>query len=447
MKASLYNHFIEIPGGRTILAYNAYSGAVAEIEKENYSAVKDILAHPEATYHGPASEFLQCLRGGGFLIGDGIDQTTALKVKARSDRLEGTILTLTVAPTLACNFNCDYCFESRSGIRMTEETQDALIAFSDRYLYRANALRLCWFGGEPTLCFSMIESLQNRFNELAVKHRIKQFPATIITNGFLMDGAMAQRLQQLGITHAQVTLDGPEVVHDRRRKLRNGRGTFQRIIDNLCAAAGVLDLTVRINIDKDNVDSAAEVVELLQQRDILDKVRITFAQITSSGSVCSDIIERCHDSEEFAGILTRLYSRLLTTGLKQVNFPGPSSGAVCGAIADGYFVVSPTGHLFKCWEDLSVDAHKSIGSIFTTEQTELQKQNLERYQAWQPLAFTECRDCRILPICMGGCPARGLEQTNPTHGSCASWKYNLREMLELAYSTTQTDSTGVQDSQ
>jgi uncharacterized protein len=119
---------------------------------------------------------------------------------------------------------------------------------------------------------------------------------------------------------------------------------------------------------------------------------------------------------------------------------------VCGAIAEGYFVVSPTGHLFKCWEDISIDAHKSIGSIFTTEQTGSQKQNLERYLAWQPLALIECRNCRILPICMGGCPARGLEQTYPSSGSCASWKYNLREMLELAYTTAQAKAAGAPDS-
>lgn len=446
MKPSPYNHFFEMPGGQVVLAYNAYSGSVAEIERENYPMVRDILAQPDAIYSGSAAEFLQCLHAGGFLIADGIDQTSALRVKARSDRLEGSVLTLTIAPTLACNFNCGYCFESRSSVRMSAETQDALLAFSDRHLYRANALRLCWFGGEPTLCFAMIEKLQQRFNELAQKHRVKQYPATIITNGYLMNGAMAKGLSELGITHAQVTLDGPERVHDRRRTLHGGKGTFQRIIDNLCAVAETLDISLRVNIDKENVDAASEVVELLRQRGLLGKVKITFAQITASGSVCSDIIERCHDSEEFAGVLTRIYRELHVAGLTQVRFPGLSSGAVCGAIAEGYFVVSPTGHLFKCWEDLSIDAQKSIGSVFTSEQTEEQKRNLERYRAWQPLALTGCRECGILPVCMGGCPARGLEQSQATTGSCSSWKYNLGEMLALAYATARTDTVGAQDS-
>lgn len=446
MKASPYNHFFELPGGRTIIAYNAFSGQVAEIETEHYAMVREILANPDAPCEGQSAEFLQCLRDGGFLIGSGIDQTSALGVRSRSDRLEGTILTLTVAPTLACNFNCDYCFESSSGVRMSGETQDALIAFSDRYLYRSNGLRLCWFGGEPTLCFPMIESLQQRFNQLAEKHRLKQYPATIITNGYLMDGEMARRLRELGIAHAQVTLDGPQQDHDRRRKLRNGKGTFERIVDNLCAAAGIIELNVRINIDKGNVDSASEVVALLHDRGILDRVRISFAQVTASGSVCSDIIERCHDTREFADVLTRTYSRLLAAGFRNVNIPGPASGAGCGAIAEGYFVVSPTGHLFKCWEDLSIDAQKSIGSILTAERTEQQTSNLKRYQDWQPIAFADCRDCRVLPICMGGCPARGLEQTNPTSGSCASWKYNLGEMLTLAY-TVAKEKAVAQDSE
>ncbi|MEW5797312.1 MAG: radical SAM protein [Candidatus Zixiibacteriota bacterium] len=435
MKASRYNHLCAIRNGRIILAYNSYSGAVAEIESENYPVVRKILDAPNAVYEGEAASFLQCLRDGGFLIPDGIDQRSALRVKARSDRLEGTILTLTIAPTLACNFSCDYCFESRTGGRMSEPTQEALLAFVDRYLYRADGLRICWFGGEPTLCLPIIERLQREFAELTRKHRLTLYPGMIITNGYLLDAAMARQLKELGVAQAQVTLDGPRSVHDSRRKLKNGRGTFDRILDNLCAVAGILKINIRINIDKDNVDSAYEVVELLQSRQVLDKVNITFAPITPSGSVCSDIIERCHDNEEFAGALTRTYRRLLERGIRQVTFPRPSSGAACGAIAEGYFVVSPTGHLFKCWEDLSLDGAKWVGDIFSSQPSEQQLANLRAYQSWQPLGLTECRDCSVLPICMGGCPARGLEKPSATCGSCVTWKHNLGELLDLAYAS------------
>jgi len=131
------------------------------------------------------------------LVADAVDQISALKVKDRSARLDGTILTLTIAPTLACNFACDYCYESRTGGVMKAETQEALIRFVDHKLYRSEGLRICWFGGEPTLCFPLIEKLQQQFHKLAEKHRVKMYPGTIITNGYLMDADMARRLVEL----------------------------------------------------------------------------------------------------------------------------------------------------------------------------------------------------------------------------------------------------------
>jgi uncharacterized protein len=448
MKPSPYNHFFEARDGGIILAFNSYSGAVAEIEKENYPRIQYLLANPDRSETDQDREFLQCLKDGGFLIADGIDQTAALKTRARSTRLEGNVLTLTIAPTLACNFDCDYCFESHSNIRMSQDTQEALLKFTDRYLTRASALRICWFGGEPTLCFSIIERLQKRLLALAEKHRITVMPGAIITNGYLLDAEMAQRLKDMKIVQAQITIDGPEAVHDSRRKLRNGRGSFSRIIDNLAATAEILSINVRINVDKDNVDSSCEVVEYLQQRGILPKIKAYFAQVTSSGAACSNIRDRCYDDEEFSKTLVSIYGRLFEKGIRQVDYPHVMSGATCGAICEGHFVVSPTGHLFRCWEDLALDASKSIGQLDIPAPNQTQKENLAAFEAWDPFKLEDCRECKILPVCMGGCPMKSMQNQDAPHGICSSWKYNFKEMLALAHagaarqSAVQPDQAG-----
>lgn len=442
MKPSPYNHFFEANEGRFILAYNSFTGALAEIERENYSRVQQLLAHPDQAATAQDHEFLQCLKDGGFLIPDAVDQLVALRTKARSLRLEGTLLALTVAPTLACNFDCNYCYESRSNVRMSEETQEALIRFTDHHLRRAGALRICWFGGEPTLCFGMIERLQTRLLELAQRHHADIVPGTIITNGYLMDEAMARRLKELQVTQAQISIDGPRPVHDSRRKLRNGGGTFDRILDNLAATCDILDVNVRINVDKGNVDSAYEVVEVMQGRGILPKVRVTFAQVTSSGEACSGIRDRCYDSEEFARNLVQIHGRLLEHGINRVDPPRVLGGIACGALASGNFVVSPTGHLFRCWEDLSMDARKSIGDLFSHQPEPGQEANLEAYRSWDPLKLPECKTCGVLPICLGGCPVSGMQKAAPVRGDCVYWKYNLREMLGMAYSTMAPPAPG-----
>jgi uncharacterized protein len=434
MKSSRYNHFFEIEGGDTALAYNSYNGAMAEIEKENYTRILHLLVHPDHAESTQDNEFIQCLKEGGFLIADGVDQSAALRTKARRLRLEGAILTLTIAPTLACNFNCDYCYESHSGIRMSKETQQALLDFSDRYLTRAQGLRICWFGGEPTLCLSVINRLQNGLTELANKHQVDIIPGTIITNGFLLDADMAQHLKDLGISRAQITIDGPENVHDKRRTLRSGKGTFRRIVDNLSDTADILTINVRINVDKSNVDSTYEVIEFLQHRDILTKVKVHFAQVISSGAACADICDRCYGEEEFSHTLVNIYSRLFDNGIYRVDYPRVFAGAsFCGALSEGYFVVSPTGHLFRCWEELSFDSSKSIGDIFSSSPDDHQRRNLDAYTAWDPFNMSECKECSVLPICMGGCPLHGMKNPQASRGICLPWKYNLRKMIELKY--------------
>lgn len=436
MKPSPYNHFFEIKNGRVVLAYNSYSGSFAEIETENYSRVQYLLAHPDQAASAQDSEFLQCLKDGKFLIPDGVDQIATLKVRSRASRLEGKVLTLTIAPSLACNFDCPYCFESHSAVRMSEETQEALVRFSDYHMIKAGALRVCWFGGEPTLFFPIIEKVQSRLLEIADKRRVKIVPCGIISNGYLLDAAMAQRLKELQIVHAQITIDGPQAVHDSRRKLRNGKGTFDRILDNLSSTADILNINVRINVDKDNVDSAYEVMDILRQRDILPKVVVTFAQVRLTGNTCSDIRDRCYDHKEYAKILVEMHGRLLDRGINRIEYPHPLGGAVCGALAEGYYVTSPTGHLFRCWEELSMDAKKSIGDLFSAEPEDYQRENLKVYHSWDPFALAGCKSCSILPICMGGCPLSGMEKGKTASGVCSSWKYNFKEILELAYSGT-----------
>ncbi|HVP06450.1 MAG TPA: radical SAM protein [Candidatus Acidoferrum sp.] len=434
MKASRYNHFFEIEGTDFVLGYNAFSGALAEIEKVNHPRVVQLLANPSQAQTKEDREFIECLTAGGFLITEGIDQTAIFKHRAKTYRLKGNILTLTIAPTLACNFSCDYCFESRSTTRMSPQTQDALIRYADQYLVKAEALRICWFGGEPTTCFSLVESLQTRLLELADRHRIDVMPGMIISNGYLLDVAMAENLKRLRIDRAQITIDGPEAVHDRRRKLLNGRGSFGRIIENLERTSGILEINVRINVDRTNIDSAFEVVEILKRRDILSKVKIHFAQVTSSGSTCADIRENCIGDEEFSNTLIQIYDRLFKMGIRQIEYPYIfSGGAFCGALAEGYLVVSPDGHLFKCWEELSTDAANSVGNLFSAAPSEQQKANLDAYLSWDPFTFSECHECNILPICMGGCPVAARKENLRSRGACTPWKYILKELTQLRY--------------
>jgi len=57
--------------------------------------------------------------------------------------------------------------------------------------------------------------------------------AQMTTNGYLLDKAKSERLNDLKIDSIQITLDGTKDIHDSRRTLSGGEPTFQRILDNI----------------------------------------------------------------------------------------------------------------------------------------------------------------------------------------------------------------------
>ena len=432
MKPSRYNIIIDAGDGRK-LAFNSATAALAEIDPETFSRITSIFTDPSTVDHAANRVLVKHLRRGGFLVEKDLDEVASLRMLNRMRRTGNTTFFLTIAPTLACNFGCDYCFENSQSHRMSESTQDALLRFSDEHIRDAEQMLITWFGGEPTLCLDIIEKLHGNFIELATKHRIALLPSSIITNGYMLDQPMAERLRSAGVGEAQVTLDGPEAAHDARRKLRNGKGTFRRIVDNLAMSSDILKIVVRVNVDRTNLSQAHEVIELLDREGILPKVNVYFAQVNSTGATCADMRDRCFSTEEFARGQTQLYRQLVADGFYGIEYPSLAPGGHCGADTKNSFVVSPDGYLFKCWEEVALAAENSVGSVFSDELLPNQKANLSAYESWNPFTKDRCVECEVLPICIGGCPYHGMKKTAQDSGLCCTWKYNLQDMLLLRY--------------
>ncbi len=432
LKPSRYNFFYDIEDGKA-LAFNSATGAMAEVDRESYPRIKNLLADCRLADSLEYRDLRKSLLEGGFLVEESVDEISALEKESLRERCNDKSFILTIAPTLACNFACDYCFESLSPVRMNEQTERALLEFVDNHLKSAEDIAVVWFGGEPTLCLQIIERLQIGFNDLAYKYNIEMKPSSIITNGYLLDADMARRLKKIGINSAQVTLDGNEKTHDSRRMLKNGRGTFRKIVDNLKETADIIDILVRVNVDRANAGNALAVAEELQKWGIINKIGIYFAQVTSSGTACASISSRCFSGEQFSQELVGLYKKLIDMGIYRVEYPVISAAGHCGAVTENSILVSPTGDLFRCWEELSLDSSTSVGNIFNQHMNQEQNETREKYQRWDPFKMSECRECDILPICMGGCPFHGMNSEIVGKGVCSSYKHNLEDMLKLRY--------------
>src|SRR5271165_1102290 len=119
---------------------------------------------------------------------------------------------------MACNLDCFYCFESnRYAGRMSAAVQSNIVRLVRRYFESGTKrLDVTWYGGEPLLAVSVVESLSKRFLALCGEFG-SEYSAQIVTNGTLLTHETARQLASWNVKRAQITLDGVPQLHDTRR--------------------------------------------------------------------------------------------------------------------------------------------------------------------------------------------------------------------------------------
>ena len=159
------------------------------------------------------SEIKVYLKKGGFLIKDFMNEIDLLKMKFNIERASTKTLSISISPTLNCNFRCVYCFERHKKENMNESVRDSLIKFIERESTTICYLGVNWFGGEPLLKYKFINGLSRNFIEICENKNIR-YEASMSTNGYLLSKERYERLvEDCLIGHFQITIDGDRETH------------------------------------------------------------------------------------------------------------------------------------------------------------------------------------------------------------------------------------------
>jgi uncharacterized protein len=123
----------------------------------------------------------------GFAVEDHLDELAAVEIAFSAGRTAKTTPHFTIAPTLDCNYACDYCFEEHVRGTMSPEMQIATVelvrsAFADG----PGELSVTWFGGEPLMALSVVKGLSRRFLDLVGEGVLASYHADLVTNGQLL---------------------------------------------------------------------------------------------------------------------------------------------------------------------------------------------------------------------------------------------------------------------
>ena len=375
---------------------------------------------------------LEALVGGGHVVGAMADELAVVRDSYEATRGAKGSLTLTIAPTMACNFACGYCFQglNKPTTRMKPDVQNAIVDFV-KAKKDLKSLNIVWYGGEPLMGKDSIFRLSDLLISYCDKHKIS-YGAGIVSNAWFLNGEMAAQLYTRRVRWVQVTIDGDRGTHDRMRPLTSGHGTFDRILDNIAEALDqtAISINARVNVGHSNVDKVDAMLDCFVERNFAKRgnFSVYFAPIEASTPESGSAFEERLSRAEFNRKVLALEERARRLGFASIQAPSGGFAGMCVAASHGGYVVSGNGDVHKCWETAH-DPSKRTGSIFEPDKLH-GSVNASLWSQWTPFDNPVCASCKILPMCGGFCAHRFV-YSNPTEAAlpCPSWKWNTAEYI------------------
>ena len=406
LKASRYNHFFQLEDGNW-LGYNLLSKGLVLIESKQFPVVETILTDPNGHYRSSERRQLRdSLAKGRFLIDETIDELKLLHVRYNREKFDPRILHLTILPTYNCNFQCLYCFQqqlSKIGYQIEGEMkEDVIIALID-YVKKATSdtkqLVVDWYGGEPLLALRTVMRLSMAFKEICEENGCS-YTSYITTNGYLLSHDVCEQLKRAGIRGIMVTVDGPPNIHNRRRPLKGGGPTFNVILSNLKTAVNFFDpINIRTNIDHESADSLGEFLEILAANDLIrPNIHLVFSDTEIFESIVPELQPINSDSY---GKVVAAMKKALRMGFN-ISRSEKESLFNCLTTKLNTFTITPSGNVYKC-PSFAGDPNIRDGYLdIENGDIKLDYSSIE-WLAFDPFENPRCRECKMLPICLGGC--------------------------------------------
>jgi uncharacterized protein len=372
------------------------------------------------------------------LVPFGTDEAAHVIASGREAAAGGRERQFIIMPTAYCNMGCGYCGQTHdrsAGAPGTARHREAICARVTEAARSGSydSVKVRWFGGEPLMGFAVLRALSLRFTAAADAHGVR-YSSLIVTNGALLDGRKLIALHRdCRVQQIEITIDGPQAVHETSRPLKSGQGSFERIIAALRtvrddpALAG-LAVTVRTNVGAHNAGLANEFAVVMRDAGLAHP-RITFypAPVHAWGN---DVTDYQLGLRQAAAAELAWYSAYVDAGLTCALLPSAPRRIVCSATARNSVVVAADGRVYSCTEQPLVPGHDDRHIATVDGLDAAAPRPAGSFDDWYETLErdeTGCRRCPILPVCGGACPKLWREGRPP----CPPIKTNLPERLDL----------------
>lgn len=402
-KISNYNSFVRYDN--KIICFNSMSGALFTIDETTYELFNKYKFNPSADGLKDNQENLfNTLVKTRFIIPESQNELEIIKLRNRRDVFINNNYSVIINPTLDCNFKCWYCYESHPQGRMSEEMMERVKRHIEALVnkHKISGLYLSWFGGEPLLYFNeVIYPLSLELQRIMKNNDDLPFNNAITTNGYLIEEEMLEKLDEIGLRHFQITLDGNEERHNKNRHLENGQPTFRRIVDNinmLCSELKGVVITLRINYENETLEDIEEIIENFPEAN-RSKITVDFQRIWQTYDEGISLNEKLREKIDFCenrGFRTSAARFSLYRGYK------------CYADRWHEAAINYDGNIYKCTAR-NFTKENSEGYLQEDGTIKWKPEKIFKRFGKAPFENRMCLNCKLLPMCLGPCSQKIIE--------------------------------------
>ncbi len=402
MKESMYNEYFKIYGKHFVI--NTTNNKISCLNENDY---KNLINNKIELLSKNCRKDLinNCM-----IISKDVYEIDQIKNNYNNDKISKRLLDITIITSLNCNFRCTYCYESHnSNNKIDLNSSKSIVDFiHDKLKEGYEELLVTWYGGEPLLLIDLIYNIEQELNDLCKRYNTK-YNSYITTNGYLINNNIINKLKGMYLQNVCITLDGNKIDHDDRRKLVNGKGTFDKIIENITLLKNSnINCVIRINIDKENIKNIKELTNLIKNK---LKCNYYFAQVKDYSNL-KDSYNKYLTNEEFAIEQFK--------NVKEIPYLPRILSTPCRATRNSNYIIDADLNVYSC--AFAIDNKKGyIGNLKETSFIE------NDFYKWNPFEFEKCNKCNILPYCLGGCV---LDDLSNKSTKCMPIKYNYKKLVE-----------------
>lgn len=405
MKHSIYN-FIE-KDGCSYLIYNTLQGSCAILNEQEYNQFETFNTNEETT---------KTLLKLGMYVEDNINEKDIIHFRSKQTDVFNKVQFYRIYTTLACNAKCPYCYEKGSAHNnMTKQTAKKVCNFIMQNIKPASTLLVEWFGGEPLINTPIIDYLSRRLKLFCEKNKIL-YKSNIISNGLLFNESIIKRaINKWNLVKVQITLDGLKNTYEKIKGFIE-KNAFEKVINNI---KSLLDakvfVAIRLNYDENNLNEILNLISYLGK--IFSKYKNMYVY---AKKIMAPELDNCLKASEDLDIIILkqlLKSRLIKNTLTTI----PTRYSSCVAKQVNSFFILPNGDIGKCSQALS------DGDVIGNVSSGIVESKMARW--CNPILPIKCNDCKLLPMCYGGCAYEYFLNKNFCFASEKVLRFKLKHYL------------------